>query len=158
MFGTRYLPAGLILLAIAGLATENLTHYPIGVMCLLGLYKIRRDPKGALRSKNASLLLSVFACVWIPMLLAMPDAVNPGRALKTTLLYFHFLPAGLYVIYMLRDLIVRRIVWIGLAIIIGLLPVLNIIPRPMTSIVAERFTYFPMLFYSLLICDHQITD
>ena len=119
MFGTRYLPAGLILLAIAGLATENLTHYPIGVMCLLGLDKIWRDPKGALRSSNASLLLSVFACVWIPMLLAMPDAVNPGRALKTTLLYFHFLPAGLYVIYMLRDLIVRRIVWIGLAIIIG---------------------------------------
>lgn len=119
MFGSCYLPASLILLSIAGLASENLTHYPIGVMCLLGLYKILRDPQGLLRSNNASLLLSIFACVWIPMLLAMPDAVNPGRALKTTLLYFHFLPAGLYVIYMLRDLIVRRIVWIGLAIIIG---------------------------------------
>lgn len=119
MFAIRYLPATLILLSIAGLASENLSHYPVGVMCLLGLYKASRDYAGVVRSSSARLLVSVFACVWIPMLLALPDAVNPARAMKTTFLYFHFLPAGLYLIYMLRDHVVRRIVWNGMAIIIA---------------------------------------
>jgi O-antigen ligase len=116
---TRHLPAALILLSIAGLASENFSHFPVGTMCLLGLYWAWRDYAGVVRSREARLLLGVFACVWVPMLLALPDAVNPARAMKTTFLYVHFLPAGLYVIYMLRDHVVRRIVWIGLALIIA---------------------------------------
>ena len=119
MLATRYLPAALILLSIAGLASENLSHYPIGIMCLLGLYKAWRDYAGVVRSYNAQLLIGAFACVWVPMLVALPDAVNPARAMKTTFLYFHFLPAGLYVVYMLRDQMVQRIVWSGLAIVIA---------------------------------------
>ncbi len=118
MLTIRYLPVALILLSIAGLATENLTHYPVGIMCLLGLYKMRWDFESVVRSSNARLLIGAFACVWIPMLLALPDSVNLARAMKTTFLYFHFLPAGLYIIYMLRDEFVRRAVWCGLAIII----------------------------------------
>ncbi|HCU89046.1 MAG TPA: hypothetical protein DGR97_03840 [Gammaproteobacteria bacterium] len=118
MLTARSLPAVLILLSIAGLATENLTHYPVGIMCLLGLYKVRCDYEGVVRSSNARLLIGAFACVWIPMLLALPDSVNLPRALKTTFLYLHFLPAGLYIIYMLRDEFLRRIVWSGLAIIL----------------------------------------
>ena len=119
MFATRYLPTTLILLSVALLATENLSHYPLGIMCLLGLYLARRDYAGVVRSSNARLLIGLFACVWVPMLFALPDAVDPARALKTAFLYFHFLPAGLYIVYMLRDHLVRRIVWRGLAIIIG---------------------------------------
>ncbi len=119
MFANCYLPAALIVLSIAGLASENLSHYPIGIMCLLGLYLAWRDYAGVVRSSNARLLIAMFACVWVPMLLALPDAVNPARAMKTTFLYVHFLPAGLYVVYMLRDHLVRRIVWSGFAIVIA---------------------------------------
>jgi O-antigen ligase len=119
MSGIRYLPAALILLSIAGLATENLSHYPIGVMFLLGAFQIWRDPRALLRTRDARLLVIVFACVWLPMWLALPDAANPARAVETTLLYFHFLPAGLYVIHMLRDLVLRRIVLAGLAAIVA---------------------------------------
>ncbi len=118
MLPARYLPVALILLSIAGLVTENLTHYPVGIMCLLGLYKMGWDYEGVVRSSNARLLIGAFSCVWIPMLLALPDSVNLARAMKTTFLYFHFLPAGLYIIYMLRDEFVRRTVWCGLTIIV----------------------------------------
>ncbi len=116
---SRFLPPALILFFVAALTTENLLHYPVGVAFLLGIYRIWLDPKKVLRSSDTRLFVSVFACVWIPMLLALPDAANPARAVKTTALYLHFLPAGLYIIHMLRDLMVRRIVLMGVAIIVA---------------------------------------
>jgi O-antigen ligase len=115
----RYAPALLILLAVAGLANENFSHYPIGILFLLGSWQIVRNPKNILLNANAKFLLSMFACVWVPMLLSLPDAADPIRAVKTTGLYLHYLPAALYIAYMLRDLIVRRIVLLGIVVIVG---------------------------------------
>ncbi|MFT4580520.1 MAG: O-antigen ligase [Gammaproteobacteria bacterium] len=115
----RYVPAVLIVLAVAGLANENVSHFPIGILFLLGTWQIIRNPKDILLNANAKFLLSIFACVWVPMLLSLPDAENPIRALKTTGLYVHYLPAALYISYMLRDLIVRRIVLVGIVVIVG---------------------------------------
>jgi len=119
MSGFRYLPAVLMLLAVAALASENLSHYPIGVLSLLGVAALIRDPKSMLGSADARLLLSVFACLWIPMLLALTDAADPARAAKTTGFYLHFLPAGLYIAHMLSDPGIRRIVITGTAAIVG---------------------------------------
>ncbi len=119
MSATRFLPVALILLSIAALATENLVHYPVGIMFMLGVHRIWINPKEALRSSDTRLLVTVFACVWVPMLLALPDAANPVRAFKTTALYLHFLPAGIYIIHMVRDLVVRRIVLAGIAVIVA---------------------------------------
>ncbi|TDJ64258.1 MAG: O-antigen ligase family protein [Proteobacteria bacterium] len=119
VFGRRNLPAVLVLLAIAGLATENLSHYPIAIMCLLGVYHIWLNPQDMLSRADARLLITVFGCIWIPMLLALPDAASPTRALKTTALYLHFLPAGLYIIHGLREFENRRIMLVGLTAIVG---------------------------------------
>ena len=119
VFGRRNLPAVLVLLAIAGLATENLSHYPIAIMCLLGVYHIWLNPQDMLSRADARLLITVFGCIWIPMLLALPDAASPTRALKTTALYLHFLPAGLYIIHGLREFENRRIMLAGLTAIVG---------------------------------------
>ncbi|TDJ64514.1 MAG: O-antigen ligase family protein [Proteobacteria bacterium] len=119
VFGRRNLPAVLVLLAIAGLATENLSHYPIAIMCLLGVYHIWLNPQDMLSRADARLLITVFGCIWIPMLLALPDAASPTRALKTTALYVHFLPAGLYLIHGLREFENRRIMLAGLTAIVG---------------------------------------
>lgn len=119
MPGIRYLPAVLVILSIAGLATEHLFHYPIGIMVLLGVYDIWRKPREILFSVDARLYSSLFVCVWIPMLLALPDAADPARAVKTTLLYLHFLPAGLYIVYAMADATVRRIVMAGIAFVVA---------------------------------------
>jgi O-antigen ligase len=119
MSGIRYLPALLIVLAIAALPSEHGSHYPIGILFLLGLVQWVRAPQSMLGSDGARLLVMVFACLWIPMLLSLPDAANPARALKTTVLYLHFLPAGLYVVHMLADHRIRRIVLGGIVLVVG---------------------------------------
>ncbi len=119
MSGIRYVPALLILLAIAALATEHGSHYPIGMLFLLGLVQWIRDPRTMHGSHGARLFATVFVCLWVPMLLSLPDAANPARAWKTTVLYLHYLPAGLYVVHMLADPRARRIVLGGIAVIVG---------------------------------------
>ena len=119
MSGIRYVPALLIVLAVAALATEHGSHYPIGILFLLGLVQWIRAPASMFGSAGARLFVTVFACLWIPMLLSLPDAANPARAWKTTVLYLHYLPAGLYVVHMLADPRIRRIVLGGIAIVVG---------------------------------------
>lgn len=115
----RYLPAILVLLAVGGLAAENFSHYPIGILSVLGIVHFVRNRSGLLESSDAKLLISIFACLWIPMLLSLGDAANPARAIKTTLLYLHYLPASLYVAVILTELAMRRIVLAGIALIVG---------------------------------------
>jgi O-antigen ligase len=118
-FGIRFLPAALVLLAVGGLVDENFSHYPVGILFLFGLFRIWQGPQEVLGTNDARFLIGVFACIWLPMLAALPDAVNPARAIKTTVFYLHFLPAGLYVTYILRDLVVRRILLSGIAAIVA---------------------------------------
>lgn len=115
----RHVPALLILLAVAALATEHGSHYPIAILFLLGLVQWIRAPRTMHGCDGARLFATVFACLWIPMLLSLPDAANPARAWKTTVLYLHYLPAGLYVVHMLADPRTRRIVLGGIAVIVG---------------------------------------
>lgn len=119
MPGIRYLPALLIVIAVAALASEHGSHYPIGILFLLGLVQWIRTPQSMLGSDGARLFVTVFACLWIPMLLSLPDAAHPARALKTTVLYLHYLPAGLYVVHMLADHRIRRIVLGGIVVVVG---------------------------------------
>lgn len=44
-----------------------------------------------------------FGFIWIPMLLALPDAFAFEKSLKTTLLYLRFYLAGLFIVWVLRD-------------------------------------------------------
>ena len=87
-----YAQAALILAAFALFATENLVHYPVALMSLLGMWQMVRAPR-ALFEPAARALLLLFALVWLPMLCALPDASDPARTTKTVLLYLHLLPA-----------------------------------------------------------------
>ena len=95
-------------------ATENLVHYPVGAMALLGLARMWSNPRDCVSGPGRMLAL-MFACIWIPMLLASLDAVEPTRAAKTTLLYLHFMPAAYFVLWSCRDVEVLRLVAGGTA-------------------------------------------
>lgn len=109
--------AGLVLLAFASFATEHLVHYPVGLMALLGLLRVVTRP-GELQQPAGRRLVLLFACVWVPMLVASVDAVAPGHAWKTTLLYLHLLPAAWFVVNVCRDEAVLRLVTQGTAVLV----------------------------------------
>ena len=92
-----YAKAALILIAVALFATEHLVHYPIAIMALAGVAQFIRNPK-LIRDPAIGLVTILFACVWLPMLLAWVGATDPQHAGKTTLSYLHFLPAAWFVL------------------------------------------------------------
>ncbi len=112
-----YAHAGLILLAFALFASETLVHYPVALMSLLGLAGMVRSP-GHLTERPTRRLVLLFALVWLPMLAAFPDAVNPDRSAKTVLLYLHFLPAAYYLLWVCVRPHVLRMVTAGVVMLV----------------------------------------
>jgi len=117
-----YAHAALVLLTFALFASENLVHYPVALMGLCGLvFMVRRVPPPNAAAVRP--LLVLFGCVWIPMLVALVDAVEPRHATKTVLLYLHFLPAAWYLVCVCTRPAVHRLVAQGvvaLVIFVGL--------------------------------------
>ena len=73
-----YAHATLVLLAFALFASQNLVHYPVALMGLCGLvFMVRRAPLPNAAAMRP--LLVLFGCVWVPMLVALVDAVEPRQ-------------------------------------------------------------------------------
>ncbi len=117
-----YAHATLVLLTFALFASQNLVHYPVALMGLCGLvFMVRRAPQPNAAAVRP--LLVLFGCVWVPMLVALVDAVEPRHATKTVLLYLHFLPAAWYLICVCTRPPVHRLVAQGvvaLVVFVGL--------------------------------------
>ncbi len=107
-----YANAFLILLAFALFATDNLVHYPLALMSLLGIVFALRKP-GDLLQPAALKLLALFALIWLPMVVSLPGAVNPVHSSKTVWLYLHFFPAAYYLLQVCRSVAVYRLVCHG---------------------------------------------
>jgi hypothetical protein len=65
------------------------------------------------------LMLTLFACLWLPMVLSLPDAVNFPRALSTTASFLRFPLAGIFIIQTLRAAQTFERLWLGLVWVIG---------------------------------------
>lgn len=91
----------LVLLTITLFVSKSLYNYPAGLMALLGLYGLIRNP-GLLRSSGGIRTLTVlFLCFWAPMLLSLADAINFDRAFRTTALYLRLYFMGAFIILFL---------------------------------------------------------
>jgi len=86
------------------LATKTLFNAPVIVMALIGLARLARDPRRYLQSPAFRAVLALFLCLWVPMLLSLPDAANPRRAVGTALIWLRFPLAAVFVI----DVLARR--------------------------------------------------
>lgn len=80
----------------------NLSTYVMGVFAIGGVVvAIRQWPE--IRTANAvRCLLYLFLALWLPMLMALPDAANFEHSLKSTLGYMHFLPAALFMVWLMQ--------------------------------------------------------
>lgn len=112
-----YFNASLILATFATFAAENLMHYPIALMSLLGVVGLIRESRWR-RNPGVRFVSILFACIWLPMAVAQFDAANFDRSLKTTLLYLHFLPAACYIVVVCAREQVLRLVTTGVAVLL----------------------------------------
>ena len=93
----------LMLAALYLFVSKSLYNVPVGIMAVLGLYRFVTGPGELLKAPLFKTLLTLFLCLWIPMLLSLPDAVNPGRSVQTVFPYLRFLFFGIYIIYETRS-------------------------------------------------------
>ncbi|MGB1799223.1 MAG: O-antigen ligase family protein [Gammaproteobacteria bacterium] len=91
-------PCLLILLAFIGFVSKALYNYPIGLMALLGAYTLFKDPKIVLEDKTLKTFSLVFLCLWLPLLISFPDAVNKSHSARTVFPYLRFFFAGIFII------------------------------------------------------------
>ena len=105
--------------------TEHLFHYPVAILCLLGVfYWFRYSYRTHTPLKSGDdlkLVTLLFVCVFLPMVVSLTDAFNFGHALKTTISYIHFLPAALYITVVCRDVESRPILLKTVGIMLGVL-------------------------------------
>jgi O-antigen ligase len=95
----QYWPCLLVLLAFIGFISKSLYNYPIGIMALLGLYKIILTPRILIQDQILKIFTLVFLCLWLPLLISFPDAVNPEHSAHTIFPYLRFFFAGIFVIH-----------------------------------------------------------
>ena len=95
---TKYWPCILILLAFIGFVSKSYYNYPIGIMALLGLYRLIVTPGILLQEPILKTFTLVFLCLWLPLLISFPDAVNPGHSAHTVFPYLRFFFAGIFII------------------------------------------------------------
>ena len=94
----KYWPCLLILLAFIGFISKALYNYPIGIMAILGLYKIITAHRILLQDQILKTFTIAFLCLWLPLLISLPDAINPSHSSHTIFPYLRFFFAGIFII------------------------------------------------------------
>ncbi len=94
-----YWPCILIILTVIGFVSKSLYNYPMGIMAILGLYRFINSPSAILNDQIQRLYIIAFLCLWLPLLISLPDAVNQDHAAHTIIPYLRFLFAGLFIIH-----------------------------------------------------------
>lgn len=102
--GAWALPAA----TLALFATETLFNAPFWIMAMAGLYLLCRRPRDLLAQPSLRYAGALCLCLWLPQLVALPDAANAARSAATALAYPHFFLAAVFMITALQDEDMRR--------------------------------------------------
>ncbi len=94
----EYWPCILILLAIVGFVSKSLYNYPMGLMAIIGLYRVLSSAKVIWNDTVQKTFIIMFLCLWLPLLVSFSDAANQAHAAQTVFPYLRFLFAGLFII------------------------------------------------------------
>lgn len=92
----------LILSAFVLFISKSLYNVPMGIMAIIGFYYCLRSPALLWRHPVIRIYTVMFLCLWLPLLLSLPDAVNSARSAQTVSGYLRFLFIGIYVICSLQ--------------------------------------------------------
>ena len=78
LWGKENLAAILMLSALYLFVSKSLYNVPVGIMAIIGLYRFATNTKAMLDIPLYKAFVILFLCLWVPMLISLPDAVNPG--------------------------------------------------------------------------------
>ncbi|VAW72331.1 hypothetical protein MNBD_GAMMA12-1721 [hydrothermal vent metagenome] len=88
--------------------TRTSFNLPLVIMAIIGLVIIiRKREKIRQHSKAYRIIWLLFLCLWIPILLSLPDAVNFARSSGITARYLLFPLAGVFILYVMQHEFVR---------------------------------------------------
>ncbi len=93
----------LLLLYIALLPTKVFYNIPIIILAAAGVVLIYLHRDIYCKNDNIKRFGLVFLCIWIPMVLSLPDAVNFQESLRKVLSFIAYFFMGVYVISLLAD-------------------------------------------------------
>ncbi|MCE9550556.1 MAG: O-antigen ligase family protein [Betaproteobacteria bacterium] len=93
----------LIALFVAVQPFRNTFELPVALMAIFGLLLVLLEPRRILTNDAIKPLIFIFACLWIPMVASLTDAVNFSRAMQTTLVFLRFPLAAIFTIYALQS-------------------------------------------------------
>lgn len=84
------------------------SELPVFIMAILGGMLIWKQGKLAVWQGGAKTFSLLFLCIWIPIVLSVPDSLWFKKSLSTALTYPRIYFAGIYLIWMLREDLARQ--------------------------------------------------
>ncbi|MHB1215046.1 MAG: O-antigen ligase family protein [Thiobacillus sp.] len=84
------------------------SELPVLIMAILGGVLIWKHGKQAVWEGGAKTFSLLFLCLWIPIVLSVPDSLWFTKSLSTALTYPRIYLAGIYLIWMLREDLARQ--------------------------------------------------
>ena len=87
--------------------SENIFHYPYGLMSLIGSIMLIMDIKNK-KAWQYKLLFLFFFSIWLPMLIASFFSISQERSMLTTISYLHFLPSTYFLMKISTNIEFRR--------------------------------------------------
>ena len=84
------------------------SELPIFIMAILGGMLIWRHGREAVWQGGAKTFGLLFLCIWVPVVLSVPDSLWFEKSLSTALTFPRIYLAGIYLLWMLRDDLVRQ--------------------------------------------------
>ncbi len=98
-------PACYLLIATLFLfCTKTLVLIPFVLISLFTTYCFVRHPENFINKKPAISILVLFLCLWLPLLVSLPDANNYTESARVTFSYFRFLLFGLFILIALEPI------------------------------------------------------
>lgn len=92
---------------------------PLILMAFGGIALVLKNGRALWLHPSVRWLLLLFACIWLPLVIALPDAVYFERAARTALTFVRFPLAGVFALYALRDESVRHKLFIAIAVVLS---------------------------------------
>jgi len=98
----EWAPVGLAFACLVLLPFGRLVEIPVIAMALCGAWLLLTRRVGLLRDPALRLFALVFLLAWVPMLLSLPDALNPAKTLEVVINHLRFLLGGIFLVLALR--------------------------------------------------------
>lgn len=108
------------LLFFAFLPFTPLYNASLFILILLGVGYLIRDFKGSVKNRSYQLYLSLFLCIFVPMLLSLPDAIKFDETLRKVLSFSLYIFIGLVIINIFKSQRVKDLFLYGIGIVVTL--------------------------------------